>query len=85
MSWETSLFSVFWRCILFSFFIFQKQKAVYSWNVHESQCKLSLIYKKDGLLMFGTNLNNEQIVWLGKKNVNSLSVGLETGRFSGLP
>lgn len=35
--------------------------------------------------MFGTNLNNEQIVWLGKKNVNSLSVGLETGRFSGLP
>lgn len=69
----------------FQSFIFQKQKAVYSWNVHESQCKLSLIYKKDGLLMFGTNLNNEQIVWLGKKNVNSLSVGLETGRFSGLP
>lgn len=65
----------------FQSFIFQKQKAVYSWNVHESQCKLSLIYKKDGLLMFGTNLNNEQIVWLGKKNVNSLSVDLETGRF----
>lgn len=65
----------------FQSFIFQKQKAVYSWNVHESQCKLSLIYKKDGLLMFGTNLNNKQIVWLGKKNVNSLSVDLETGRF----
>lgn len=65
----------------FQSFIFQKQKAVYSWNVHESQCKLSLIYKKDGLLMFKTNLNNKQIVWLGKKNVNSLSVDLETGRF----
>lgn len=65
----------------FQSFIFQKQKAVYSWNVHESQCKLSLIYKKDGLLMFKTNLNNKQIVWLGKKNVNSLSVDLEMGRF----